>query len=93
MPPGLVVWIMIYLVAASLFGFILMGADKKKAVQHKWRIPEKSLFLIALAGGSVGVLLGMVVFRHKTKHLSFLLGIPMIIAAQICAAVLVYRGL
>ena len=93
MPPGLVVWIMIYLVAASLFGFILMGADKRKAVQHKWRIPEKSLFLIALAGGSVGVLLGMVVFRHKTKHLSFLLGIPMIIAAQICAAVLVYRGL
>lgn len=93
MPPGLVVWIMIYLGAASLFGFILMGADKRKAVQHKWRIPEKSLFLIALAGGSVGVLLGMWVFRHKTKHLSFSIGIPMIIAVQICAAVLIYRGL
>lgn len=93
MPPGLVVWIMIYLGAASLFGFILMGADKRKAVQHKWRIPEKSLFLIALTGGSVGVLLGMWVFRHKTKHLSFSIGIPMIIAVQICAAVLIYRGL
>jgi len=93
MPLGLVVWIMIYLGAASLFGFILMGADKRKAVQHKWRIPEKSLFLIALAGGSVGVLLGMWVFRHKTKHLSFSIGILMIIAVQICAAVLIYRGL
>lgn len=93
MPPGLVVWILIYSGAASLLGFILMGADKKKAVQHKWRIPEKSLFLIALAGGSIGVLLGMFVFSHKTKHLSFLLGIPLIIAAQICASVLIYRSL
>lgn len=92
MPSGMVILLLIYLSAACLLGFILMGADKKKAVQHKWRIPEKSLFLIALVGGSIGVLLGMVVFRHKTKHLSFTIGIPLIMAAQIVAAVFIYRG-
>jgi len=89
MPSGMEVLLLIYLGAVSLLGFIMMGADKKKAMQQKWRIPEKSLFLTAVIGGSAGVLLGMWVFRHKTKHLSFALGIPLIIAVQICAAVFV----
>ncbi|MEI8200584.1 MAG: DUF1294 domain-containing protein [Eubacteriales bacterium] len=87
------VLILVYLSAVSLLGFILMGADKKKAAQHQWRIPEKTLFGVALIGGSIGALLGMWVFRHKTKHLTFSIGIPLIIAVQICAAVLIYRNL
>ena len=90
MPSEMAVLILIYLGAASLLGFILMGADKKKAVQQQWRIPEKSLFLTAAIGGSVGVLMGMWFFRHKTEHLSFSFGIPLIIAVQICAAGFVY---
>lgn len=90
MPSGMIILILIYLGAVSLLGFTLMGTDKKKALKQQWRIPEKSLFLTAAIGGSVGVLLGMWVFRHKTKHLSFSFGIPLIIAAQICAAVFVY---
>jgi len=90
MPTGMIALILIYLSAVSLLGFILMGADKKKAVQRQWRIPEKSLFLAAAIGGSIGVFLGMLVFRHKTKHLSFSFGIPLILALQICAVVFVY---
>jgi len=93
MPSGMAVLLIIYLSAVSLLGFIVMGADKRKAEKQLWRIPEKTLFLVALIGGSIGVLLGMWVFRHKTKHLSFSLGIPLIIAVQICAVVLIYLSL
>jgi len=93
MPSGMVILLLIYLSAVSLLGFILMGADKKKAEMQKWRIPEKTLFLVALIGGSIGIFLGMQVFRHKTKHLSFSFGIPIIIAVQIAAAVLLYLNL
>ena len=60
-----------------------MGRDKKRAAERKWRIPEKKLFLTAAIGGSIGVFLGMLVFRHKTKHVSFTIGIPLIIAVQV----------
>jgi len=93
MPSGMAVLLIIYLSAVSLLGFIVMGADKRKAEMQLWRIPEKTLFLVALIGGSIGVLLGMRVFRHKTKHLLFSLGIPLIIAVQICAVVLIYLSL
>ena len=70
--------------------FTVYGADKAKARRGAWRVPEKTLFLLPLLGGSVGALLGMLVFRHKTKHWYFVWGIPLILLAQIALAVWVY---
>lgn len=64
-------------------GFGLMGWDKRQAMNGGWRIPEKRLFLTAIIGGSVGILAGMRLFRHKTQHWTFTLGIPIIIAIQL----------
>ena len=66
-------WIAIWILTVSLLAFVLFGMDKRFAKEKKQRIPEKILFLVSLLGGSMGSLLGMQVFRHKTKHLSFLL--------------------
>ena len=79
----------IYLFIINAIGFILMLADKIKARKNLWRIPEKVLFLSAILGGSIGSLLGMYVFRHKTKHFSFILGMPLILAIQIVLAVII----
>ena len=57
-----------YVIIMNLIGFFLMGIDKRKAVKHAFRIPESTLFIVALIGGSLGSLLGMYVFRHKTRH-------------------------
>ena len=54
----------------NIIAFFLMGIDKYKAKKHKWRIPEATLFISSIAGGSIGALLGMYTFRHKTKHLT-----------------------
>lgn len=80
------------LAAANLCGFFAMAVDKQKAKRHAWRIPESRFFLIALLGGSLGVLLGMYCFRHKTKHWYFVWGIPLILALQLTAAVLLHFG-
>lgn len=64
-------------------GFIIMLVDKQRAIHKKWRIPEKTLFLIGIIGGSLGAILGMRVFRHKTKHLKFKYGFPIILIIQI----------
>ena len=64
----------------------MYGIDKRKARRGAWRIPEKTLFLLPLLGGSVGALLGMKVFRHKTKHWYFVWGIPIILLAQTALA-------
>ena len=69
--------------------FLLMLADKLKAKKNRWRIRESTLITVAALGGSVGSLLGMYAFRHKTQHLKFTLGIPLILAAQCIAVVLV----
>lgn len=82
------VYLIIYLVIINIIGFAIMGIDKKKAENHKWRIPEKTLFFVAIIGGSIGTNLGMKVFRHKTKHSSFVIGMPAILAFQIMMAVL-----
>ena len=79
----------IYLFIINAIGFILMLVDKMKARKNLWRIPEKVLFLSAIIGGSIGSLLGMYVFRHKTKHFSFILGMPLILAIQIVLAVII----
>lgn len=83
-------WLILWLLAANLAGFISMGIDKSRARRGKWRIPEKTLLLIAAAGGSAGSLVGMYYFRHKTKHKKFTAGIPCILLLELAAAVLIY---
>ena len=73
----------IYLLAVNLLLFALMGIDKWKAKRGAWRVPEKTLFLTAALGGSIGGILGMKVFRHKTRHNSFKYGFPAILLAQL----------
>ena len=77
-----------YLLIINALGFILMLLDKFKARKNLWRIPEAVLFAVAIAGGSLGSLAGMYLVRHKTRHFSFVLGMPLILAVQIVAAVL-----
>lgn len=77
----------LYLLLINIIAFLLMGIDKKKAVMHRWRIPEKTLFLSAIMLGSIGANLGMKVFRHKTKHMMFVIGMPAILIVQIVIAV------
>ena len=76
-------YLLSYLGIINLVGFFAMFLDKQKAKRGKWRIPEKTLFLLAIIGGSLGTTLGMHVFRHKTKHWYFKLGMPMILIVQI----------
>ena len=85
--------LLIWVLAWTLIAFVLMGADKWKARHDNWRVPEKTLFLSAILGGSVGALAGMYLFRHKTKHLSFTIGMPVILALQIALVLaLRFRG-
>lgn len=72
-----------YLLLVNIVAFSLMGIDKRKAKKNKNRIPEKTLFLWAIAGGSVGSIAGMYFFRHKTRHPSFQIGMPLILLVQI----------
>ena len=82
--------LLIYLLIINLAGFLAMYLDKQKAKKGKWRIPEKTLFLFAIAGGSIGTTLGMNLFRHKTKHWYFKFGMPMILVIQIALFVYFY---
>ena len=77
----------IYLVTVNLIAFILYGIDKYKSRKSKWRISERTLIIIALIGGSIGALLAMKAFRHKTKHKKFTIGVPIILVAQIATAI------
>lgn len=85
--------LIIYLLIMNMAGIIICGIDKKRAVRHWWRIPERQIFLIAALGGSVGVLIGMYGFRHKTKHRQFTLGIPLILLCQIILVIIITRFL
>lgn len=82
-----------YLILVNSIGFFLMGNDKKRAVRHLWRIPEKTLFLCSLIGGSIGTWAGMYVFRHKTKHWYFVVGMPLILLLQAAAIWFTYTNL
>ncbi len=73
----------IYLIGINVLTFLIYGMDKWKAKRDKWRIPEDTLIWLAVAGGSVGALLGMHLFRHKTRHRKFLIGIPVILLVQV----------
>ena len=72
-----------YLVLINAAAFVLMLADKQKARRGAWRIPEATLLGVAVLGGSIGAIAGMQLFRHKTRHWKFRLGLPLIMAAQI----------
>jgi len=75
--------ILLYLIIINAAGFLLMLADKRKAIRGAWRIPEATLMWIAFFGGSIGSLIGMYLLRHKTRHLKFTLGVPLILFAQL----------
>ena len=75
--------IQLFIIIMSTLSFFLMALDKLKAVKNGWRIPEKTLLLLSLFGGSIGTLLGMLVFRHKIRKAKFFLGIPLILLLQI----------
>ena len=78
--------LMAYLLVMTAAAFCMCGIDKMKAVRHQWRIPEKTLLITAALGGSVGLLAGMYIFRHKTLHKKFTIGVPAIILGQIVLA-------
>lgn len=73
----------IYLSVINIIGYALMGIDKRRAIRGAWRISEASLFFTAIIGGSIGCILGMKHFRHKTKHWYFKYGMPAILVMQI----------
>ena len=79
-----------YLIVINALGFALMLADKQKAKQNEWRIPEARLMWAAALGGSIGCLLSMYLFRHKTRHLKFTVGIPLLLAAQIALGIVIW---
>lgn len=76
-------YLLIYLIVINVAAFLAMMTDKHKARRDKWRISEKSLFMLALAGGSVGSILGMKLFHHKTRHRLFTIGMPAILLVQL----------
>ena len=83
-------YFLLYLLLINAAAFLLMLVDKLKAKKNRWRIPERTLFGSALLGGSIGTILGMYTFRHKTKHLSFTLGMPAILIAQVALAIWIF---
>ena len=85
--PDLSNLILLWLLCANLAAFALMGWDKHRAKTGGWRVKEATLFLTALLGGSAGAILGMQLFRHKTRHWYFKYGMPIILALQLIAAV------
>ncbi|MBO4913489.1 MAG: DUF1294 domain-containing protein [Butyrivibrio sp.] len=80
--------LIVYLISVNIIGFALMGNDKRRARKNAFRIPEATLFAFSIIGGSIGMLIGMYTFRHKTKHMTFKIGIPLIIFLQVLFIVL-----
>ena len=76
-------YLIIYIIVINLIGFVTMYSDKKKSEKRQWRVPEARLFGIAIILGSIGILSGMYAFHHKTKHMKFVIGIPVILITQI----------
>ncbi len=75
--------LLIYLIVVNIIGFLIMLIDKKKAEKGKWRIQEKTIFIVTLLGGGIGTISGMYIFRHKTKKLQFTVGLPVITILEI----------
>ena len=87
-----VIWIVVYFAAVNLLGFASMGIDKYRAQNHKWRISEAMLFFFAIIGGSIGSIIGMRFFRHKTKHKLFTIGLPIVLIIQILLILYLWLG-
>ncbi len=81
-----------YFIGINLIGFALMGIDKYRARKRAFRIPEATLFIIAVIGGSIGSIIGMYAFRHKTRHRSFVYGMPFILFVQIALIIAVLNA-
>ena len=84
-------YVLLYLFLVNAAGFLFMLADKHRARKKQWRIPEATLLGIAAMGGSIGSLLGMYAFHHKTRHPKFYIGIPVLLVMQLCLAILLYQ--
>ena len=76
----------LYLATVNLALFCVMGVDKRRARRHRWRVRESTLFTLCLLGGSLGGVLGMLAFRHKTRHWRFVLGFPAILLLHLVLA-------
>ena len=85
------VYILYYLIAINVITFLTYGIDKLKAKKGKWRIPESTLLILAIIGGSIGAWLGIKVWHHKTLHKKFKYGIPLIVIAQIAIVFYIFR--
>lgn len=84
--------ILSYIFIINLFGFFIMLIDKQRAIHKEWRIPEKTLIGISFFGGSIGMLLGMSSFRHKTKHKKFTIGVPAILIIQLILLLFIFKN-
>lgn len=82
--------IIIYFIVINIIGFSIMWLDKYKAKKGKWRIPEKTLFIITTLGGGIGTTIGMYTFRHKTQKLNFVIGFPFITILEIVTIIYFY---
>lgn len=84
--------ILYYIITVNVLGFLFMGLDKWKAKKRAFRIPEATLFIIAIIGGALGSILGMYLFRHKTKHWYFVYGMPAILVIHILLLLFIWKG-
>lgn len=83
------IFVYAYLIIINAVGLVLMLVDKIKAQERRWRIPERTLFFVAFVGGSLGIVAGMQMFRHKTLHPEFSVGVPLIMFVQIIICVII----
>jgi uncharacterized membrane protein YsdA (DUF1294 family) len=89
---GVILFISVYVIIMNIVGFSIMGIDKWKAKKRTFRVPEATLFIIAIIGGSIGSILGMYAFRHKTRHWYFVYGLPFIFILQVIILFLLYKS-
>lgn len=85
------IYFIIYLIIINIIAFFAMFIDKRKAKYGKWRIKEHTLFILALIGGSVGAIIGMYTFRHKTKKARFFVGFPVILIVEVLIGFMIYN--
>jgi uncharacterized membrane protein YsdA (DUF1294 family) len=81
----------LFFVTLNVIGFFLIKIDKKRAIHHQWRVPERNFFILALLGGATGLYLGMIFFRHKTKHYLFTRGIAVLIVLNALFFYFIFR--
>ena len=89
---NVIILLVAYILVINFIAFLLMGIDKRSAIKHAFRIPEATLFLFAILGGSIGSILGMYTFRHKTRHWYFVYGMPTILILQIALIIFIYNA-